>query len=434
MARRWTPHLGARQSLALVLTLGLSLTVFATVLTDRSVAQSMSVRLDGDMAAVVASVRDTMTEPRTATAGGVGLFAASKSVERDEWKKFFAALPDTTRANIELFSFVRVVPADGLAAFVEATRNDTSVRPEGYPDFVVAPRPGATDSFIVDYVEPADALDPAMGFDLEGVPVIYDAALRARDEGTLITSAPYVPAHDEPHLFLLQAIYRNGAPVSNVAERRAALFGFALAGVPASAPFSGIVTPTGVGHELAVVDLGDTEGVEADRRAHSIYQSHEGDPLAHATAAQERVEVIEIGGRLWRIAYSPGPGFTSAVTPYIPWFTFGFGAALSVFLALTILSLQGSRARAQRLADAMTAELRDSENRFRTLAQATSEAIVIHSEGRIIESNDAAVAMLGAPLVGRRVLDFVAPEDQDRVRTNIQQGESRPYQAKSARP
>ncbi len=62
--------------------------------------------------------------------------------------------------------------------------------------------------------------------------------------------------------------------------------------------------------------------------------------------------------------------------------------------------------------------LRRSEERFRRLADATTEAIAIHREGRIIEVNDAFCRLLGyAPedVIGRPLLEFAAPETRDRV-------------------
>lgn len=61
---------------------------------------------------------------------------------------------------------------------------------------------------------------------------------------------------------------------------------------------------------------------------------------------------------------------------------------------------------------ARTKELELSEKRFRQLADAAFETIIIHSEGRIIDCNDAAVELYGLSkeaLIGKRVIDLVAP-------------------------
>ena len=60
---------------------------------------------------------------------------------------------------------------------------------------------------------------------------------------------------------------------------------------------------------------------------------------------------------------------------------------------------------------ARTQELELSENRFRQLADAAFETIIIHSAGRIVDCNDAAVELYGLgkeELIGKPVIDLVA--------------------------
>lgn len=69
---------------------------------------------------------------------------------------------------------------------------------------------------------------------------------------------------------------------------------------------------------------------------------------------------------------------------------------------------------------ARTRELEQSEERFRQLADAAFETIIIHSEGQIIDCNDAAVELYGlskAQLIGMRVIDLVAPPREENVAT-----------------
>jgi PAS domain S-box-containing protein len=75
--------------------------------------------------------------------------------------------------------------------------------------------------------------------------------------------------------------------------------------------------------------------------------------------------------------------------------------------------------------------LRESEERFKTLAEVSFEAIVFTEAGRIVDVNRQATELLGAPaerLVGRPVSDFVAPEDRERVARSLRSGVSGPYE------
>ncbi len=69
--------------------------------------------------------------------------------------------------------------------------------------------------------------------------------------------------------------------------------------------------------------------------------------------------------------------------------------------------------------------LRESEERYRQLAQLSPDAIVVHREGQIIFVNAAGVRLLGAAseqeLLGRSVMDFIHPDDAPMIRERMQQ-------------
>ena len=75
--------------------------------------------------------------------------------------------------------------------------------------------------------------------------------------------------------------------------------------------------------------------------------------------------------------------------------------------------------------------IRDSEERLRKFADATTEGIVFIDNGVIVDCNEAAARMMrltqGA-LVGRRNQDFIAPEDLETVVSNIRACFERPYE------
>lgn len=80
--------------------------------------------------------------------------------------------------------------------------------------------------------------------------------------------------------------------------------------------------------------------------------------------------------------------------------------------------------------------LRESEERFRRLSQASSEGIAIHHQGRIIDANPALSAISGyeiPELIGMNGLDLVAPEFRDIVQHNIVTSSEQPLRVKGLR-
>ncbi|HET7478896.1 MAG TPA: PAS domain S-box protein, partial [Rubrobacteraceae bacterium] len=75
---------------------------------------------------------------------------------------------------------------------------------------------------------------------------------------------------------------------------------------------------------------------------------------------------------------------------------------------------------------------RQSEERFRGLADATFEGIAILERGWVLETNRAFADLFGyeqREILGKRVFDFVAPESRDLARRNIESGLEEPYEA-----
>jgi PAS domain S-box-containing protein len=74
---------------------------------------------------------------------------------------------------------------------------------------------------------------------------------------------------------------------------------------------------------------------------------------------------------------------------------------------------------------------RQSEDRYAMLSAAAFEAIGIFEQGKMVDANDQLAKMLGyelSELVGKDVLDFVAPESRDMVTETMRKGIEGPYE------
>lgn len=82
-------------------------------------------------------------------------------------------------------------------------------------------------------------------------------------------------------------------------------------------------------------------------------------------------------------------------------------------------------------------ELRQSEERLRTLAEAAFEGIVLIDNGKIIEANSTAAQMYGyasaSDMIGERVVELVSPGHRQLVQQRIEDRYEEPYEAKGLR-
>ncbi len=75
--------------------------------------------------------------------------------------------------------------------------------------------------------------------------------------------------------------------------------------------------------------------------------------------------------------------------------------------------------------------LRESEQRLRTLSEATFEGIALSEQGVILDANDQLAEMLGCArgeMVGRPILEFVAPEHRAMVEKSVRDSLPGPYE------
>ncbi len=82
------------------------------------------------------------------------------------------------------------------------------------------------------------------------------------------------------------------------------------------------------------------------------------------------------------------------------------------------------------------AALRESEARFRRLADATLEGIIIHENGKIIEANNALAQMMGydlSQLLGMDILDLVTPAHLEIVKSKMVSTDETSYEIEALR-
>ena len=106
------------------------------------------------------------------------------------------------------------------------------------------------------------------------------------------------------------------------------------------------------------------------------------------------------------------------------WITIGIGFALTMLITLLVGYLSRRSIALARQVEIRTAELRSSENRYRTIVENVNDALFIHDFSRVIlEVNENACRMLGYPreeLVGKTIAKFGGGEGHSLVEDRLQ--------------
>jgi PAS domain S-box-containing protein len=291
---------------------------------------------------------------------GTGLFAASESVEPQEFADFIDRIElEKHYPGILGIGFSQRLRPEEKSALI------ASMQKQGWLDFKIWPddAPRAEYNAII-YLEPnSDMNKVAIGFDMSTNPVRREAMERARDTGLPTASGGVelvqergVPPKQKQQGFLIYApVYRNKAPASNTAERRAALVGF-------------VYSPFRIGDFLKPIldkvydiDFSIYDGSPA-KPEWLLYSSTPSDlSKLQAKAHFTHTSSHRVGERFWTIAYATKPSFeigsSRAFLPY----TFAAG----ILLSLLFFAVTRAEVRARAAAEHSAHEVRESEATIR---------------------------------------------------------------------
>lgn len=278
--------------------------------------------------------------------GGIGLFAASDVVTRDEWHTYVS--------NLRIESQYPGIQGIGFAKWVNPAERESlerSVQAEGYDQFHIWPV-GERDIYTaILYLEPFDWRNQrAFGYDMYSEPVRHEAMERARNTGQPAASGIVMLVQetetDVQNGFLMYLpLYRPGVPTETVAQRRAAIMGFVYA------PFRMNNLMRGIRGE-AMVPILDLEIYDGEHPSpdNLVY---DGDPdHTREMSALSNTSAIEFGGRRWTLQVSSLPALDATIGTQKPRLILGSGLLISLLFAAIVWALLLNRHRARALTKA----------------------------------------------------------------------------------
>ncbi|GAB2851909.1 hypothetical protein GCM10027277_20310 [Pseudoduganella ginsengisoli] len=159
-----------------------------------------------------------------------GLAAVQHDVTRVQFSRYVRELHLTERyPGFQAIQFVRVVPAEDLPRYTAAIKSDATLVPGGYPQFNIHPAAARDLHYIIEFNEPMAGNENAFGLDLGALPPHRRALELGRDINRIVATERITLVQDtsgQPGFVARAPVYRPGAPIDTVEERRAALVGF----------------------------------------------------------------------------------------------------------------------------------------------------------------------------------------------------------------
>ena len=300
--------------------------------------------------------------------GTRGLFAASKSVERDEFQAYVETLRLSAQyPGIQGIGFSLIVRPQDKAAHIAALRK------EGFPLYQIKPA-GLRELYTsIIYLEPFKERNlRAFGYDMYSEALRRFAMEQARDlNQTFITGKVKLlqetDKNVQPGFLMVLPVYRNGSPHETVAERRATILGWVYAPFRMNDLMQGVL-----GAQAGDADLEIYQGTDKSPETlmyDSVSEQRQADPLYKSSRR------IDIYGQNWFIDLHSLPLFEAKLDQDRVVTIRLVGVLLSALLALLIWQLARGRATALKLAQQMTREFKDSEYRWKFAVEGSGDGL-----------------------------------------------------------
>ena len=290
------------------------------------------------------------------------------------WQRFARQI-DVARnlPGLVAFAYAPAIPARQAAGFAEQMR-----RREGHPDFTIFPEPQGEISLPVVFVAPEMPLQhAALGFDLLSDPArreVIATAIASRDVALSGRTVLVFDRRDQrPGFLLLQAVYRSNQPTDTLAQRQRAFSGVVLTAYRMDEFMQSLSGKFSNHFALQILDDGASARPANEQPPALVFNSLPSGEAADNTRLFHHE--LEFGNRNWILHFRLLPNALDTQLIDTPSLILLGGLLTGSLLAFLVFHLTTHRARAERHAQAVTEQLRRSEERFRLAAAGTNDGL-----------------------------------------------------------
>ncbi|MFA7002286.1 MAG: PAS domain S-box protein, partial [Candidatus Omnitrophota bacterium] len=314
-------------------------------------------------------------------------YSGSEVVNRSEFRAFLDTDSLKSRyPGLVAIRFIERVPDREELAFVDSVKNDKSLSNAGYPGFSVQRIrvPGSyfssrNEAYVIKYVEPYIGNEKMMGLDVASDPdrqKLYD---RAWMSGEVSFGHITEWTSGKSAFTICLPVYANDKPAGTILERRDALRGFLDVVILSEEFFPEIFKQTTLFSKIGcAIYSGDipseSEAKRAPVFANFIPLDRRGVQKKPAFGTRQ---IFKIEDSCWTLFFYATEDFRRAeVGSEMPLMILIQGTLLSFLVWGILYVLSVTRLNAVLIADRLTFDVQESEQRIRALAQSAMDAVI----------------------------------------------------------
>lgn len=401
LIRRW----GLAKLVALV---GLAATVWLWNWLSQREAAYIGAEFQTDSSQIAAGIQFELATELAALRGLSALYVAFDEVPRADFMEYAAPFV-AHRPGVQAMLWVHRVPSGNRAAHVSQARErfDPNYRLRsttgGSPTEAESELPSF---FPVYYALVGPGVDAQLvGIDLSSSSVLAEALAKARDAGSAVVSSPAnLPGlpKDQPSVIGFHPVYRTGARIKTLENRREHLIGFVGVIYRVDEIIRGTIDrlPSVESLDFALIDptmgSNEQEALYVHRAAGVQPQPDFIDRLVHPDdvyALRQRVPV-DVPGQRWVLIFRSTVAYVEARQHLAPAVALGGGLLATLLLSALVASMAGRTLRIRDEVERRTAELREAHDALkeRTIEMEASNFELAQSREQLRRAKDRAEA------------------------------------------
>jgi CHASE1-domain containing sensor protein len=339
----------------IILSLSLAVTVYLLFISNKYVNEQSELKFSMRTHEIVQAIESRMGVYESLLRSAVGVFVASESVTREEWKSYVN--------NINLLKYWPGIQGMGFAIPVSAENKEEhiqKIREEGFADYTIRPEGIRKEYSSVIYLEPFDWRNQrAFGYDMWSNEVRREAMTRARDTGEAATSGLITLVQETDKdvqvgfLTYLPVYKPKGFSLSTVEERRKAFMGWVYSPFRANDLMSKILGEADPAVSFEIYDgekmSAETLLFDSNKRLHFLN-------LAEKPKYTKNYQ-MNLQGRTWTIYFESIEDFGNFFERNQPTIMAVGGVLINILIFYSFYSFSHLRKRATKIAREMNREL-----------------------------------------------------------------------------